>query len=545
MDSMDLSAEKIINNHAQLKSSRTDFDTLYQVLHNYFFVEGSNITEEKNKGAQLHALLDSTSIDCADVLAAGLSAYLTPESSKWLFLEHSDPKLREHDQVKRWMNDVSDEVLLTLSRSNFYNEMPIFYKESAVYGTSSIFTEKDKDDGVRFYTIPIKKLHLTEDARERPNEFYIEFEYTAEQALSRFGSKCSQEIKDCYASGRDEDKKFNFICYFGKRIERDPNKIDNKNMPIRMVWVDKKTKQIMQEGGFWSMPCAAHRFYKRSHIVYGYSPAMKALPYVRMINTMNDTILRSAMKQADPAIAMPSDAFLGTPNFNPRAINYYERGSLTPKEDIFPIGNFGNPQVGIDNLRYFQEQIRSLMFYDTFLAFNELTKQMTVPEVMERISEKMTVLGPAVGRFMNDVLQPLLEKVVMTLYEQGRLPRMPDVMMQNPNYEVKFVGRLVQSQRQSEVNNIVNAMTIAGQIAQFKPEVLDKINGDRAVEQVFNITGVSTDLLNSDDEVRALRQARAEAQAQNDQMTAAQSLAQTYKTAAEGDKNARENQSNK
>ena len=543
MDSMDLSAEKIVKNKKGLSSSRASFDPLYQVLHNYFFVEGSNITDEKSKGSQMHTLLDSTSIDCADVLAAGLSAYLTPESSKWLFLEHPDRELRDNDEVKRWMNDVSDEVLLTLSRSNFYNEMPIFYKESCVYGTSALFTEKDPDDGVRFYTLPIKKLLLTEDARERPNEFYLDFEYTAEQAISRFGDKCSQEIKDCYASGRNEDKKFKFICYFGKRMDRDPDKIDNKNMPIRMVWVDEKTKTIMQESGFWSMPCVAHRFYKQPHIVYGYSPAMKALPYARLVNTMNDTILRSAMKQADPAIALPDNAFLGTPNFNPRAINYYERGTLSPKDEIFPIGNFGNPQVGIDNLRYYQEQIRSLMFYDTFLAFNELTKQMTVPEVMERISEKMTVLGPAVGRMMNDVLQPLTERVVMTLYEEGKLPRMPDVMLQNPNYEVKFVGRLVQSQRQSEVNNIVNALSIAGQISQFKPEVLDKINGDRAIEQVFNITGVSTDLLNSDNDVNAIRQARAEAQAQNDQLMAAQAAAQTYKTAAEGDRNAREDQS--
>ena len=108
MDVFDLSAEKIIKNQEQLKSSRSDFDSLYQVLHNYFFVEGSNITDEKNKGAQLHSLLDSTSIDCADILAAGLCAYLTPESSKWLHLEHSDPKLRENDEVKRWMSDASD-----------------------------------------------------------------------------------------------------------------------------------------------------------------------------------------------------------------------------------------------------------------------------------------------------------------------------------------------------------------------------------------------------------------------------------------------------
>lgn len=537
---MDLSAEKICKNFNNLKSSRADFDSFYQVLHDYFYVEGANVTKQKNKGAEINTLLDSTSLDAGDILASGLANYLTPEASRWCFLQHSNPALRDNKEVKQWCQDTADELFLTLSRSNFYNQMPIFYKASGVYGTAGLFAEKDFDDGVRFYNVPISKLYLTEDARERPNEFYLKFEYTAEQALSRFGDVCSDEIKECYASGRNEDKKFEFICYFGRRLERDPDKIDTQNMPVRMVWVDAKTKKQMSESGFNSMPCVAHRFYKQPQIVYGYSPAMKAMPYVRLVNTMTDTILRSSMNTAAPAYAIPDDAFLGVPNFNPWQINYYQRGKLSPKDDIFPLGNVGNLQVGLNELQYYQEQIKRLMFVDTFQAFANITKQMTVPEVMERISEKMTLLGPAVGRYMNDVLQPLIEKVVFILYESNSLPRLPDVMLQDPNFEVKFVGRLVQTQRQSELNNIVNAIAIAGQVAQFKPEVLDKINADQAVEDIFDISGVSTRILNSDNEVQQIRKQRAEAQAQAEQIAALQAGANIYKTASEGELNAKE-----
>lgn len=535
---MDLSAEKIVKNYSNLVGSRQTFDTMYQHLHNYFYVESENIIDQRDKGSQLHALLDCTSVDCADVMAAGLANYLTPDSSKWLYLEHSNRELRDNDEVKRWMSDVTEEVLWTLARSNFYNQMPIFYKASGVYGTAGLMTEKDTKDGVRFYNIPIKKLYLTEDARERPSEFYLKFEYTAEQALSRFGDKCSLEIKEAYSAGRNEDKKFEFICYFGNRYIYDTNKMDKLNMPIRMVWVDAKTKQVLKEDGFRSMPCVAHRFYKRSQVVYGYSPAMKALPYARMLNTVADTMLRSAMKQSDPAIALPDDAFLGTPNFNPRAINYYQRGKLNPKEEIFPIGNFGNPHFSTETIEFYSRQLRDQMFYTTFLAFSEMTKQMTVPEVMERVSEKMTTLGPAVGRFMNDVLQPLIEKVVLILWEDNRLPKMPDVMMNDPSYEVKFVGRLVQSQRQSEVNNIVNALSIAGQVAQFNPEAIDKINTDAAVDEIFDISGVSTRILHTDEEVRKIRESRAQVQAEETEIARAQAAAQTYKIATEGDRNA-------
>lgn len=536
---MDLSAGKICKNYKDLKSSRMDFDSYYQVLHNYFYVESSNITAKKNKGAEINMLLDSTSLDVGDVLASGLANYLTPEASKWLYLEHSNPKLRDIKEVKQWFQDVTDEVLLTLSRSNFYNQMPIFYKASGVYGTAGIFCEKDLDDGVRFYNIPINKLYLVEDARERPCEFYLKFEYTAEQAISRFGNKCSQTVKDCYANGRNPDKKFEYICYFGKRLERDPDKIDTQNMPVRMVWVETETQNTVQESGFNSMPCMAHRFYKRPQVVYGYSPAMKALPYVRLVNTMTDTVLRAAMKQTDPAIALPDDAFLGTPNFNPRQLNYYQRGKLSPKDDIFPIGNFGNISVGLAEIQHYQQQIKEIMFYDTFQAFSGLTKQMTVPEVMERIAEKMTLLGPAVGRYMNDVLQPLIEKVVFILWESNMLPQMPDVMLQDPSFEVKFVGRLVQTQRQSEVNNIMNALAITGQIAQLNPEVLDKVDADEAIEKVFDISSVST-LLRSDNEVAQIRQQRAEAMQQQQLMMSMQEGANIAKTVAESENYAKD-----
>lgn len=535
---MELTGEKIIKNLANLKSSRGDFDTMYQELHNRFYVESSNIIEERSKGSRLHALLDSTALDCADVAASGLANYLTPNTAKWLYLEHQDRALRDDKEIKQWMQDASDEVLSVLAGSNFYDQMPLFYKASVVYGTAVMFCEQDEEDGVRFYTIPIKNTYIVEDARERPCEFYLIFEYTAEEAWSRFKEAVSDEIKEALKSGKNEDKKYKFICYIGKRLERDDKKMDKNNMPIRMAWVDEKTKAIVKEDGFHSMPCVAHRFYKRPQIVYGYSPAMKAMPYTRMMNAMSDTMLRSAMKQTDPAIMLPHDAFLGTPNFNPRAINYYQRGKLNPKDEILPVGNFGHPNIGVETLEYYKKQIRDIMFYTTFQAFSELTKQMTVPEVMERISEKMTVLGPAVGRFMNDVLQPLIEKVVMILYNEGKLPPMPEGLMQNPSFEVKFVGRLVQSQRQSEINNIVNAIGIIGQVAQVKPEVLDKINADEVVTTIANITGLPASMIYSDDEVRKLREQRAEAQAQEAQLMQAQALAQTYKTASEGDRNA-------
>lgn len=535
---MELSAEKIIKNYKAMKSSRQDFDSLYQTLHDYYYVESTNITDKKNKGAEINTLLDATSLDTADVLASGLSNYLTPESSKWLYLEHPNIQIKDDSEVKAWMQEVAEICLFTLSGSNFYNQMPIFYKSSGVYGTSALFCEYDNEDGVRFYNIPIEKVYISDDAKEKLSEVYIKFEYTAEQAISKFGDKVSDSIKEAQKSGKDDEKKFIFICNVGKRREYDETKRDKANMPFRMAWVEEEERILVKEDGFQTMPVVVHRFYKRPSNPYGYSPAMKALPYVRLVNTIVDTTLRAAMKATSPAYALPDDVFLGTPDFNPEVLNYYQRGSLDPAKEIFPIGNSGNPNIGLTEIEYYQNQIKSLMFYDTFQAFSTLTKQMTVPEVMERISEKMTLLGPAVGRYMSDVLQPVIEKLVYILFENNKLPPLPQAMIEQPDFDVKFVGRLVQSQRQSEINNLVEAMSIAGQVAAFKPEVLDKINGDEIINDIFNIKGVNVKSLYSDDEVNSIRESRAAQMQQQMQMEQGQGMADIYKTATEGGKNA-------
>jgi hypothetical protein len=113
-------------------------------------------------------------------------------------------------------------------------------------------------------------------------------------------------------------------------------------------------------------------------------------------------------------------------------------------------------------------------------------------------------------------------------------------MLDQPDFEVKFTGRLVQTQRQSELNNIINAISITGQIATMTPDVLDKVNTDQAVNDIFDISGVSAKILRSDQEVQELRATRAQAMQEQQQMALLQQGADVYKNAAEGDKIASE-----
>jgi len=172
-----------------------------------------------------------------------------------------------------------------------------------------------------------------------------------------------------------------------------------------------------------------------------------------------------------------------------------------------------------------------MMFNDAFLAFNNITKEMNNPEVMERINEKMTILGPAVGRYLSEVLNPIVQRTIGILLRRGKLPDPPPELMMNPNYEIDFVGALAQAQRRSELNTLVTSLTMVSNMAQFTPEVLDKVNPDKITDEVWSITGAPIKVLRDDDEVAQIRQGRAEQMAQQKQMAELAGGAQIAKDA--------------
>jgi len=532
--------EELIKRYQQVKGIRSNFEGYWQQLHDYFYVESSDISSEHAFGAELNfnKLWDAATLDASDVLASGFMNYLTPPTSMWFKLKHSNPMMQANKKVATYLSDVAEEVNSAINRSNFYYEIFPSYKASGVYGTSILLEEEDIEDDIRFLNLPIKKVCIVEDARGRVAEYYIEFEYTAFQASTRWGEeKLNEAIKSELKAGERSDKKHPFLLYIARRHRRDITKGNKENMPIEALWIDVKAKTTISEDGYNEFPCMTHRFNKRPLIPWGFSPAMKALPMARLLNAIAKTNLRAMMKQTDPPVALPENAFIMPFNMNPRAVNYYKKTSLDNQKDVFPFGNYGNVQVGMEALTYYANQVKSLMYNDVFIAFDQITKQMNNPEVMERINEKMTLLGPAVGRYTGEVLDPIIIRTIGILWRRGKLPMPPDEMMMDVDYSIDYVGLLAQSQKRSEMTALTNALGASAQIAQFAPQALDKINADKTIDSIWDVTGAPVKILRTDTEIKAIRDERAEQAAKAQQMAMLEQGAGIIEKGSQVDKN--------
>jgi len=273
-------ADELIQQYEQELSKRRNFESYWQTLHDYFYIESADVNKTYSQGNELDSqnLWDSTTLESSDVFASGFMNYLTPPTSHWFKLRHRDPALENNKAIGGFLEDVMAEVNYSINRSNFYDQMFPAYKSSGVYGTTAMFEEEDIQDDIRFHNMPLKQVVIVEDARARVCKFYIEFEYTANQAAGRWGQEAlSDEMQREITDGKGESTKHKFLLFIGERYRREIQKTDKKNLPIEAVWIDIKGRMTIEESGYNEFPAFCHRFDKRPFIAWGFSPAMKSL----------------------------------------------------------------------------------------------------------------------------------------------------------------------------------------------------------------------------------------------------------------------------
>ena len=106
----------------------------------------------------------------------------------------------------------------------------------------------------------------------------------------------------------------------------DDKKFDKMNMPFQSVYFEYNSGHIISIGGFRELPYVIPRYLKASTEIYGRSPAMNALPDVKVLNKMVETALKAAAKQVDPPLLVPDDSMLSPIRMSAGSLNYYRSG---------------------------------------------------------------------------------------------------------------------------------------------------------------------------------------------------------------------------
>ena len=504
-----------------IKATRGNRDSLVQDCYDFVDPTNGQVTRKESDGNRRHEeIFDNTAGEAYDVFVAGMYSNFTPASQRWFELSSSSKDLKKSPEVNRWFNDVTQIVYNEIAKSNFSLEIQQVYADLGIPGRAVIICLPSETGGVMYKAFHYANTYIAENKDGLVDTLYRRYEWTARQAVSKWGQKVSKKILDAANNDSRREDKFWFIHAISPREDRDVRKRDNTNMPWMSVHIEEGTKIVLEESGFEEQPFACPRFYKDANEVEGRSPAMKALSMINMINAEALTFIKKANWDADPPIMTPDDDVMSM-NVAPGMQFPYRPNEAGNKPEF--LESRGRYELGQWVLQRHESAIRTNFFMDYFALLQTLgaDKERTKFEIGERLNEKIDLLGIVTGRQFVELLNPIVNRSVNVLMRQGMFPLMPDVIKDQPGFEIEYRGRLSILAKSLNVRSIQGFTDFIAPYIDVKPDILDKIDFDEIANIGADVWGIPTQILKDDDIVLQIREGRAAAAEQDRQVAIA------------------------
>lgn len=541
---------------AQLESERSTFIPAWRDQGDYvlprrprFFVSDANKGDRRNQ-----KIIDSTATLAARTLRSGMMSGVTSPARPWFRLTTPDPKLAELGSVKEWLHTVSQRMTTAFLRSNLYNCLPIIYGDLGVFGTACLFIEEDSDDVIRAYPFPIGSFMIANNDKLKVDVFVREFRMTVRQLIARFGNKdangnadwsnFSTHVRNAWEKNQRETW-VDVIHIIMPNEDYDPDILESKHKKYISCYYEKGSQSsgqmatasddvFLSEKGYDYFPVLAPRWEVTGEDVYGTDcPGSTAIGDIKALQTMHKRKAQAVEKMVNPPMIAPLALKSQKASIIPGDITYEDtrdgQKGFRPAHEV----NFRINELVMD-IQEHQQRIKRAFFEDLFLMLASSDRRdITAREIDERHEEKLLALGPVLEQLNQDLLDPLIDICFQIMFNQGLIPPPPEEL-QGVNLKVEYISVMAQAQKLVGISGIERFAGFMGQMAQFKPEVLDKLNADQAADVYGDMTSVPPSIIYSDEEVAAMRAQRAkaqQAQAQAEQIQAGAAAAKNLSQA--------------
>ena len=515
----DPKAKMVLERYKTLKAQRVTWEDHWQEIADYFLPRKANITEKHTKGDKRHdQIFDGTATHALELLASSLNGMLTNTISPWFVLKFRNQMAADNDAANEWLETCAKIMQQVFARSNFQQEIFELYHELLAFGTSAMFITDDVKDDLRFKTLHISEIFITENEKGLVDSLTRKFQIKNKNIPAMYADA---KLHRSILTDIEKDPYGDTIIIHSVYPNDKPMGYDNsKNMDYVSCHVHEKTGTLLRESGFKEFPYVVPRYLKTSsNEVYGRSPAMNALPDTKMLNTMSKTTIKAAQKQIDPPLMVPDDGFILPIRTVPGGLNFYRSGT---RERIEPLQIGSNNPLGLNMEDQRRKAIRENFFVDQLMTIQG--QNMTATEVMQRTEEKMRLLGPVLGRLQSELLQPLITRSFNLLFKNGKFPEPPE-MLGNQDIEIEYVSPLAKAQKTQELSSIMRGIEIFGSMQNIAP-VFDYIDIDGLVNHVQDVLGLPAKIMRSKGEVQQIQQQKQQQQMEQMQLQQAQQVAE-------------------
>jgi hypothetical protein len=500
-----------------LADGRREWETHWEELAQVMLPRRAGFISEPQPGAkQTDKIFDGTPMLARRALAGAIDALLKPKTSRWFRIKTEDEGLNERDEVREWLAHAEDRLYAALynPRARFIQRSGEVDDDLVTFGTGVLFVgESHALDRLSFRSAHLRDAYIAENGDGEIDTIFLRLRLTARQAAQRWGADAlGAKTREALARGRP-DEKFQFVQAVMPRVDRDPRRADNRNLPFASVVIDVASEHKVGESGFHEFPFAIPRWDTASGETYGRSPGMIALPDANTLQQMGKTILVAGHKAVDPPLIQVNDAVIGTARTFPGGVSYVDAQALRELGGVRPIAPLetgGNIPLGREMQADTRAQIEAA-FFKTAFNLPVAGPQMTATEVLERKEEFLRTLGPVLGRLETDYIGMVPQRAFMIMMRAHAFDPPPPALKGG---KVRFAvsSAIEQARRQIEAAGAARAMELLAPFLAAKPELMDNFDIDAIARDVPDIFGLPRRWLRSQPDVDAARQARAQGQ---------------------------------
>ncbi|MCB8422885.1 phage tail protein [Klebsiella variicola subsp. variicola] len=529
--------EQLQKQQAQLTNDRSSFDPHWRELSDFINPRGSRflVTDVNRDDRRNTKIVDPTATLAARTLSSGMMSGITSPARPWFKLATPDPDMMDYGPVKLWLEVVQRRMNEVFNKSNIYQSLPLLYASLGNYSTGAMAVLEDDSDVIRTMMFPIGSYYMANSARGSVDTCFRKFSMTVRQLVMEFGlNNVSDSVKGMWDSGNYESW-IEVIHAVYPNIDRDTAKLNSKNKPVKSVYyeVGGDSDKLLRESGFDEFPIMAPRWEVNGEDVYGSScPGMIALGQVKALQLEQKRKSQLIDKATNPPMVGPSSLRNQRVSLLPGDITYIDQ---VTGQDGFKPAYLVNPNTAdlLADIQDTRQVINSAYFVDLFMMLQNInTRSMPVEAVIEMKEEKLLMLGPVLERLNDECLNPLIDRTFSIMARKNLLPQPPDVLQGMP-LRIEYISVMAQAQKSIGLSSLSSTVGFIGQLAQAKPEALDKLNVDQAIDAFAEMSGVSPTVIVPQEQVEQVREQRAQQQQQQQMVAMGMAAAQGAKTLSE------------
>ena len=455
------------------------------------------------------------------------------QESGWFAPVMALSELNDYDLVQGYLQRCERHLMDVYRDSGFVSMLqPPVALDGLTLGDGLVYCGSEESDDLPYYEhCRMLNAYLKRDRFGRLKVVHYLRPYMACEAYERWGDKLSETTQQlAYSDPYKAVVIIQTVYHHNDLILQDLP--DLSRLPIERNWIEVLIERdspknypaltgskdplagVLDQQGYHTNPFSDWPYWLNDPSEsYGRSPYGSAIISIKRLHSDHKTMMNASQRAASGPLQGPKE-LKDRIDLRPDAYNPLEGSAAEGIRQIYTKIDY---PYGAEYLERLEGQLEDVLHLPLYQAMTMATKEMTVPEVLERIGERARILAPRLGSYQHLYLNPLHDRTWQIEAVAKRLPPPPPelaaLVRRFPKYgkiRMRYKGPLSEAGEMLFLQRRI-AMTMGmleGFVALDPDAVRDQIRIGTAVEHVLDQSNWPQDAIATEEEVQAKQQLR-------------------------------------